>query len=44
MLIIATFEDLDNPKLYIKKSHDDISYHIIKITDEIIKDLFYEKK
>lgn len=38
MMIEATNDDLNSPKLYILKSNGD-SYHIFKITPEAVKDL-----
>lgn len=37
--IIANYNELDKPKLYIKKSDSDITYHILPITFEMVKDL-----
>lgn len=41
MMICVSGGELDNPKLYIKKANQE-TYHIIKITTEIVSDFFSE--
>lgn len=42
MLVEVTSAELDKPKLYIAKSAD--TYHIVPITTEMVKDIFFEIK
>lgn len=39
MTICVSGEELDRPKLYIKKRLDSSTNHIILLTDEIVRDL-----
>lgn len=42
MLIEAHIGELDKPKLYIRKSTDPDSYHIIPITPKIVESLIFK--
>lgn len=35
--------ELDKPKLYIKKRNKDDQFHIILLTDEMVKDILYKQ-
>jgi hypothetical protein len=43
MLVCVTSDDLDNPKLYIKKRYSD-TYHITAIPTEAVRDLFKKEE